>query len=308
MKDKIKVTIGLCVKNVEATVGRTIDSVINQSFPHELMEVIVVDGYSKDRTLSIIKEKFAKSSIKVSIFKEKKGLGMARQIVVDNAKGDYIIWVDGDLVLSRDYIKNQVDFMEKNPKVGIAEGVYGECYGSRLVAFLENIVPVVRSKSIREATLKTEPSAATEGAIWRVSAIKKAGGFDVAIKGAAEDTEAAYRIKASGWELYVTNEIFWEICRETWQSLWNQYFWYGYGAHYVLHKNSRLICLYKMLPIAGFLIGILYSHPAYKLTQRKAVFLLPLHYAFKRIAWFWGYVKAHIDKYGHKNFSAPSKK
>lgn len=306
MRDKIKVTIGLCVKNVEATIGHAIDNIINQSFPHELMEVIIVDGCSKDRTLSIIKEKFAKSSIKIRIFKENVGLGMARQIVVDNARGDYIIWVDGDVILSRHYIKNQVDFMEKNPKVGIAEGAYGECHGLTLVSFLENIIPVVRSKSVKGAMVKTEPLAATEGAIWRVSAIREAGGFDVAIKGAAEDTEAAYRIKACGWAFYVTDEIFWETCRETWRSLWNQYFWYGYGAHYVRHKNSRLICLYKMLPITGLLVGILHSYPAYKLTRRKIIFLLPLHYTFKRIAWCWGYIKAHIDKYGHKNFFAAS--
>lgn len=298
MKDKIKVTIGICVKNAEATIGEAVDSIIHQSFPHELMEVIVVDGYSSDRTLSIINDKIAKSNIKIRVFRENVGLGMARQIVVDNARGDYIVWVDGDLRLSQHYVRNQVDFMERNPKAGIAEGSYGVCLGKSLVAFLENVVPVVRSKCITSASLKTEPLAATEGAIWRVETIKKAGGFDVAMKGAAEDTEAAYRIKASGWELYVTKEIFWEKCRETWKSLWDQYFWYGYGAHYVHHKNSKLISPYKMLPLVGFLLGIFYSHPAYRLTHRKIVFLLPLHYAFKRMAWCWGYIKSHINGYG----------
>jgi glycosyltransferase involved in cell wall biosynthesis len=296
MRNKVKVTIGLCTKNAEATIKEAVDGILGQDFPHELMELIVVDGCSEDRTLMIIKEKLVNSDIKSRIFEESVGLGMARQIVVDNANGDYIVWADSDIILPHDYVKKQVEFMEKNPNVGVAEGKYGMYPGEGLVAALENIVAVIHSSS---SVSKLSCLAATEGAIWRVKAIREAGGFDVAIKGAAEDIEAAYRIKTAGWSLCVTNEMFQEACRETWKSLWAQYHWYGYGAHYLHHKDRGMITLYKMLPPSGFLAGVLYSFSAYKLTRRKTVFLLPIHYAFKRIAWCFGFAKGHIDGYGH---------
>lgn len=51
-----KVTVGLCVKNSEKTVKDTVDSIIKQKYLPNLMEIIVVDGDSKDRTLSIVTE------------------------------------------------------------------------------------------------------------------------------------------------------------------------------------------------------------------------------------------------------------
>lgn len=68
MQPKAKVTIGFCVKNCEATVKEAIDSIICQDYPHKLMEVIVVDGYSNDGTIKIVKEASCDSDIKTRIF------------------------------------------------------------------------------------------------------------------------------------------------------------------------------------------------------------------------------------------------
>jgi glycosyltransferase involved in cell wall biosynthesis len=68
LADKIKVTVGMAVKNNESTIQKTIRSVLNQDFPHELMEIIVVDGNSRDQTLKIIRSNVAKSDIRTKIF------------------------------------------------------------------------------------------------------------------------------------------------------------------------------------------------------------------------------------------------
>jgi len=120
---KPKVTIGMCVKNAETTIKEAIESILNQDFPPELMELIIVDGCSNDRTLSIIKDCLWRVKFRTKIFTANGGLGWQRQIVVENAEGDYILWVDADMILTNDYVKRQVDFMEKNPKVGIAKGL-----------------------------------------------------------------------------------------------------------------------------------------------------------------------------------------
>jgi glycosyltransferase involved in cell wall biosynthesis len=299
MVGKVKVTIGLCVKNVEATIEEAVDGILSQDFPHKLMELVVVDGYSEDRTLSIIKGMLSKSDVYYRIFNEKTGLGMARQIVVDNAWGEYIIWVDGDILLPNDYVRRQIEFLEKNLDVGIAIGKHGMCPGESLVAAFENITAVVDAEYGDRGASELGFMPGTEGAICRVEAIRQVGGFDVNIEGAAEDVDVSYRVKSAGWSLCRTNEVFQEVCRETWKSLWDQYFWYGYGGYYLLRKDSGMITFYKMVPPAGFLAGVLHSLGAYKLTHRKIVFLLPIHYTFKRIAWCVGFAKAYLDKYGH---------
>jgi glycosyltransferase involved in cell wall biosynthesis len=293
VENRTIVTIGLCVKNAETTIKEAVSSIADQSFPHELIEVIVVDGHSQDKTLSIIKETLSKTTIKMRLFFENVGLGFARQTVVDNAEGDYIIWVDGDIILSKDYIKQQVSFMEQHPSIGIAVGSFGVLSGDNWVAVLENVGYAI--DSLRHHDEPTSKLLGTEGSIFRIEAVRQVGGFDLRIKGAQEDIDVAYRMKEAGWKLHITSAMLYERQRRTWRALWKQHFWYGYGLHFTQHKNKgRNIISDKTVD------RIIISSLAYKLTHRKVVFLLPLNFFFKKTALFFGFASAHLDGYGHK--------
>lgn len=294
------VTIGVCVRNCSSTIGRAIKSIITQDFPHELIEVILVDDGSEDDTLSVIRDFMPKMNMRVKIFHHKwRGLGPSRNVVVNNASGKYILWVDGDMIIPSDYVKKQVDFMEKNPTVAIAGGSYELSPTTSLIAFLDNIMYVVyRMRLGGKKSSGNLPG--TGGAIYRTEVIKKIGGFDENIRGSGEDVDIAYRVKTSGWTVVRDKAPFFGKCRETWKDLWGQYVWHGYGAHYIGHKHKNAISLPKMLPPVAFLKGIIYSITAYKVTRRKASFLLPFHGFFKHFAWLVGFTKSHLDKYGGK--------
>jgi glycosyltransferase involved in cell wall biosynthesis len=295
---RLKVTIGLCVKNTEKTIQRTMKSILEQDYPHRLMELIVVDGQSKDSTVRIIREYLSRGDLKSRFLSENKGLGFARQMVVDHALGEFVVWVDGDVVLRRDYVKKQVGFLERNPNVGIGRAIYGIWTKSGPVAYLENIPFVVESMRAHEqAPLGI---CGTEGAIYRTAAIKQAKGFDTDITGAAEDVDLARRILAIGWSASITDAIFYELCRESWKDLWVEYAWWGYGAHYGFHKVREASMLFKLSPLGGLLAGFLRFPSAYRLTRRSLMLLLPFHYAFKRFAFCYGFTKAHISGYGHR--------
>lgn len=290
---RIAITIGVCVRNCEDSVREAIDSIIDQDFPHESMEVIFVDDGSEDGTLLAILDSVSGIDMQVKIFHGKwRGLGPSRNIVVDNARGDYIIWVDGDMILPRNHVRKQAEFMERNPRVGIAKARYGMLRGKNIVAALENIPFVLYDCKDGSVSSKLP---GTGGAIYRVEAIKEVDGFDDHLRGVGEDQDAAYRVKAAGWSLTRSPAIFYEKRVDTWKNLWDKYFWYGYGDHDLFHKNRRIISLYRMVPIAGFVAGALYTLEAYMLTHRKAVFLLPFHFAFKMTAWCFGFAKRRAD-------------
>jgi len=285
---KIKVTIGVCVKNCENSIADAIESIINQDFPHELTETIFVDDGSEDRTLSIIESHVPRIDVKLKVFHhEWKGLGHSRNLVVNNANGEYIIWVDGDMSLPRDFVKKQVEFMDRNPDVGIAKGRYGIHHTTSLVAYLQNIEAVVEFLNCGQKAL-SKPLG-TGGSIYRVEAIRKVGGFNENIKGVGEDMDAEYRIKKAGWLLQTTTAEFYEKRRNNWKDLWNEYFWHGSGGRIIFNKVSPYSMLYKMFPPIIILIVISRSCNAYKLTHKKIVFLLPIHWIFKRIAWCLGF-------------------
>ena len=276
---------------------------MNQNYPKGLMEIIVVDGKSKDKTMEIATSMIAKSGAHSKFYSDEgKGLGTARQIVLDNANGKYVVWVDGDVLISEDFVKNQVEFMEQNPKVGIATGKYihEKDVHTTLPATLQSLGRCVGSVEYIP-TRKHRGLPPNDASIYRVKASKQAGGFDKKIKGASEDEDIIIRIRKEGWLLSVNEKArFQAFLRETWQSLWLAYGWRGCGVHYLYHKHRDLHIRVSSIPFvysfAGFRIGL----KAYKLTFQKKSLLLPLAYFFMKTAWWFGFIKGHIEGYGHE--------
>jgi len=292
---KIKVTVGMCVKNSEATIKEAIESIVGQDFPHELMEIIFIDDGSEDATLSIILSSVPRMDMQVKVFHSAwEGLGPARNAVVDNAQGEYIVWVDGDMILPNDHVVKQVEFMEQNPTVAIAGGSFQGFSEDSVVVTLENLE--WQAIAFKNAGRKLGNRChICGGGIYRVSAIKQVGGFDSRIKGSGEDEEIECRVTKAGWSVFIgTPAIFYEKRKKTWKALWNEAAWYGYGGHYLLHKKKAATSP------SIFFTGLLHSLTAYRLTHRKVAFLLPIQYYFKKLAWFFGFLKAHMSGYGHE--------
>ena len=286
------VTIGVCVRNSAATLRAAIESIVSQDFPHELMEIIFVDDGSEDATLAVIKDSVSRIDVHAKVFSaEWRGLSPTRNTVIDNATGKYIIWVDGDMTLPKDHVRKQVEFMERNPKVGIAKARLSMMPMRRIVVALEALPHMVHDMQFGKVKSKFP---GTGGSIYRVEAIRQVGGFDDGLKGAGEDQDAAYRVGVAGWLLDQSPAFFCEERSGTWKTLWDRYFWYGRGSYYLYRKNRKIFSIYRMNPIAGFMAGALYVPASYKLIGRMCVFMLPIHFTFKLTAWCLGFLKAYI--------------
>jgi glycosyltransferase involved in cell wall biosynthesis len=289
----VKVTVGLCVKNSQSTVQAAVNSILAQDYPADDMELVVVDGSSRDQTVAAIKNCLTAAELQTRFFQENHGLGKARQTVVENASGAYVVWVDGDMELPPDFVRKQVTFMDANPHVGIGKARYGIDKNAKLVASLENMEFLINYRLVGETSLKY---LGTSGCIYRLAAIRQAGGFDVNFRGVGEDMDAEYRVHNHGWKLYVTDAVFLERRRDSWRSLWDEYFWHGYGFRSLLDKNRDMVNIGKILPPIAVLAELRRMPVAYRLTGQKAAVLLPFHYVFKRIAWFLGFLKSRNQK------------
>jgi glycosyltransferase involved in cell wall biosynthesis len=292
------VTIGICVKNGEATIGKCIDSVLDQDYPHQLMEIVVVDGQSKDRTISILREKLEKTDICEKILSDNgQGLGAARNLVCMESRSKYVLWIDGDITIPREHVKEQIAFMEKNPRIGAAKASYGFSYTGNVVADIENLrtlKPLLVGRGTKSSNL-----AGTGAAIFRLEALEQAGYFDERIKGAGEDIDMAVRISLHGWNLSTSPAKFYETFRETWRALWREYYWWGYGMHYVASKHNGVVVFWAYFPPILFLKGVFQALAAFKLTRKIRLLIYPFHAFYKTTAWISGFIGSHFDKYGH---------
>jgi glycosyltransferase involved in cell wall biosynthesis len=297
---KPKITIGVCVRNCEDYVNYAIESILDQDFPHELMEVIFVDDGSTDNTLSTVQEYVSTMDIPARIFHTSwQGLGSARTIVVKNARGKYIIWVDGDMIMQGGYVRKLVEFMEQHPEVGIAKGKQALEPRGNLVANLEAYARAAGRMVDYQCEKARLKALGTGGCIYRVEAIEQAGGFDQNLRGHGEDWDIEIRLRAAGWSLHTVDTEFsdYEKYGLTWRNLWSRYWLRGYHLHYFFHKNKGLLKHYRMFPPAAFLFGLLHAHKLFKLTYQKIVFALPFQYLFKMTAWYFGFIRSHLNSY-----------
>lgn len=93
-----KISVIIPVFNAENDLEPAIDSVINQSFGFENIELILVDDASTDSSIKIIKNyQKEHENIKLVELTENSGLpGKPRSIGIDYASAEYIIFLDAD--------------------------------------------------------------------------------------------------------------------------------------------------------------------------------------------------------------------
>ncbi len=100
MKKLGKISIIIPCYNREKTIGRCIDSILSQTLPKCLIEVIAVDDASTDGTLDILhayEKRFPELILLVCLEKNSGGfVGSVRNIGLSYATGDYVLFMDSD--------------------------------------------------------------------------------------------------------------------------------------------------------------------------------------------------------------------
>ena len=111
--EKKLVSIIMPTYNCAKFIGRTIESVINQTY--ENWELIIVDDCSKDNTEEVVKEYIEKDNrIKYYKFETNQGAAMARTESMKRAKGNYMAFLDSDDLWYKDKLEKQLKFMIDN--------------------------------------------------------------------------------------------------------------------------------------------------------------------------------------------------
>ncbi|WP_142413388.1 glycosyltransferase family 2 protein [Hathewaya massiliensis] len=98
----IKISVVVPMYNVENYIGRTLESIKSQSFKD--FELIVINDGSTDKSLQVVEDTLDQSLINWRIINKKnEGVSKARNLGIEEAKGKYIYFLDGD-----DYIEESL--------------------------------------------------------------------------------------------------------------------------------------------------------------------------------------------------------
>lgn len=111
---KVRFSVIIPAYNVQAYIDKALKSVLNQDFKN--YEIIVVDDCSTDDTANVVSKY---SEVKLIKHTENKASGGARNTGLDNANGEYIIFLDADDYLYANDVLTKVDKLIGNQKVDV---------------------------------------------------------------------------------------------------------------------------------------------------------------------------------------------
>ena len=105
----IKISIILSVYNVEKYLNQCMDSLINQTFKD--FELICINDSSTDNSLNILNEYAEKDSRVKIITQPNGGLSSTRNSGMQNASGDYILFLDKKIFLFGSYYLIRINYV-----------------------------------------------------------------------------------------------------------------------------------------------------------------------------------------------------
>ena len=115
------VSVLVPVYNVEKYIDRCIDSILKQTYSN--IEILIVWQPSEDNSKKIL-DKWEKKDKRIQVIEQENAdLARARNTLVKWAHGDYIIFVDSDDLIEKDYIENLMYVMEREK----ADIIVSEC-------------------------------------------------------------------------------------------------------------------------------------------------------------------------------------
>ncbi len=97
-------------------------------------ELIIVDNGSTDGTVEFLKD-YAKTRANAELILNKENLGFARgnNQGIEKSKGDYIVLLNNDVVVTKGWLDKMVSYMEENPDIGMAGPVSNNVSGPQKV-------------------------------------------------------------------------------------------------------------------------------------------------------------------------------
>lgn len=256
MFDGPDVSVLLPVRNEEDHIDDVIGDLLTQEFDGTL-EVVVADGHSDDATPRLLRE-WAERDSRLRVvandeIHQSSGLNVAASV----ARSDTLIRADGHSRYAKDYVSRSLAALaETGGAVGGRMNPSSTRPVGRAVAAAMNNPLTMGPARFHHATSRERVDTVYLGCFMRQD-FENVGGFRRFPSGSSEDADFYFRWRQSGRSVYVDPDIVTKYTpRETFGSLFRQYWRYGQGKAEMLWANGRLPSLRPLAPLA-LILGLL---------------------------------------------------
>ena len=163
VKDQPLITVAVTVYNIKDYLQRSIGSVCNQTYSN--LEILLVDDGSTDGSENICDEYAGKDSRIRVIHKKNGGPSEARNLAIEQAKGEYIAFVDGDDWIEKDMYENMYLAMKK-ADAGLAVCAYKQVSVNHVQDPTNDTILYFEKDEALESFIKEEEDVLIQNAAW----------------------------------------------------------------------------------------------------------------------------------------------
>jgi succinoglycan biosynthesis protein ExoA len=251
------VSVVMPVRNEGAFMSRSLSAVLAQTYPSELVEILVVDGMSTDETRDVVMS-FAVSRRNITLLDNPRRIvPTGLNIALASARGDVIIRVDGHCEIATNYVRRCVEHLQDGIEaVGGPLETVGETRMSAAIAAAMSSSFGVGGSSFRTVKGRSMFTDTVAFPAYRRSIVDRAGLFDEELV-RNQDDEYNYRLRKLGVKILLASDLnSTYYSRGTLQSLARQYFQYGFWKIRVLQKHPAQMQSRHFVPFA-FVVSVM---------------------------------------------------
>ncbi len=258
-------------------IAECLDSLLENDYPQEKMEILVLDGGSTDGTGDILGQYSSRHPFIKVLENREKFQAFAMNKGIKESRGEIIIRCDAHSSYSRNYISRSVSRLSEDASVGNVGGIWvnspsGKTRVSLAIAHSLECPLCVGPNSYRTGARKACFVNTVPFGAWRREVFEEVGFFDENLR-IAEDFEFNLRLIKSGRKILLDPEIQSRYRpRESFGELFKMMFRYGYWKNFVNRKHRTVSSFRQILPP----LFVLYLFALVPLIFASPFFALPL--------------------------------
>lgn len=259
--EKLKISIIIPTYNEENNIGTCLDTILKNNHPQDLLEILVIDGHSTDKTVDIVKA-YAEQYSNIKIYHNPDKVQVfALNIGIQNVSpsSDVMMRADAHSVFPENYISLCAETLI-NTGASCVGGIMkpvGKTRVQRAIAFCMSHPLGVGDAKFHLGGHSGYVDTVYLG-FYRKEVFERIGLYDTRFF-TNEDAELNLRIIESGGKIYLNHKIQVDYFpRKTLWALAKQYFKYGEGRAKTVKKHRRITSLRQVVPPL-FVLSIVFT-------------------------------------------------
>jgi len=254
------VSVVMPCRNEEKHIRECLNSILANDYPHDRLEILVVDGMSQDRTREIVGEISKKYPFVRLVDNPRRIIPVAMNVGIANALGSTIIKMDGHSTYQPHHISRCVAYQEKYGAENVG-GVWRMVPGSDTTAARAIVLALGHKFGSGNAKVKvgvSKPtwSDTTAFGCFKKDMFAKVGLYDERLA-SSSDIELNYRIRRFGGRILIVPDVVIDYRADAnIKAYWKHLFADGVWATYVLKFVRKAWSWRHWVPL-GFILSLL---------------------------------------------------